>query len=114
MGNKHYESVIKKKRKKHDKIVSLAKTKLDTIEVLISKALINSYIDHDKFVSVNVLREYSNMKEEIKNPKIAVEYTILKQWKPVKCRIIVSEELDKTEYCLYQILLFMVKKIKVH
>ena len=50
VGNKHYESVIKKKRKKHDKAVSLAKTKLDTIEVLISKALINSYIDHDKFV----------------------------------------------------------------
>ena len=35
-----YKSIIKKKRKKHDKIVLLAKTKLNTKEVLIFKALI--------------------------------------------------------------------------
>ena len=59
-------SIIKKKEKKHDKIVLLAKSKLNTIEVLISKALINSYISHDEFVLVDVvLREYDNMKEEI-------------------------------------------------
>ena len=47
----------------------LGKDKLNTIEVLISKALIDSYISHDKFVSVNnVLREYYEMKEETKNP----------------------------------------------
>ena len=69
--------IIKKKRKKHDKIVLLAKTKLDTIEVFISKALIYSYINHQEFVSVNkVLREYSEMKESIKNPQTAVECTI--------------------------------------
>ena len=35
----------------------LGKTKLYTIEVLISKALINSYISHNEFVSVsNVLK----------------------------------------------------------
>ena len=35
----------------------LGKDKLNTIEVLISKALINSCISHDEFVSVNnVLR----------------------------------------------------------
>ena len=45
----------------------LGKDKLNTIEVLTSKALIDSYISHDKFVSVNnVLREYNEMKEEIK------------------------------------------------
>ena len=54
----------------------LAKPQLITIEVLIFKAKIDSYINHDEFVSVNdVLREYYEMKEEIKNPKIAVEYT---------------------------------------
>ena len=40
---KKYKSIIKKK-KKHDKIVLLGKDKLNTIEVLISKALIDSYI----------------------------------------------------------------------
>ena len=45
----------------------LAKTKLDTIKVLISKSLINSFISHDEFVSVNnVLREYNKIIEEIK------------------------------------------------
>ena len=39
-----------------------------------SKALIDSYISHDKFVSVNnVLRECNEMKEENKSP---VEYII--------------------------------------
>ena len=37
------------------------------MEVLISKALIHSNISHDKFVLINnVLKEYGNMKEEIK------------------------------------------------
>ena len=41
------------------------------------KSLINSYIIHDKFVSVNnVLREYNEMKEEIKNSETSVEYNI--------------------------------------
>ena len=42
----------------------LAKAKLHTSKVIISESLINSYINHDKFVSVNnVLRQYNEMKE---------------------------------------------------
>ena len=56
-----------KKKKKHDKIVLLGKDKLNTIKVLISKILLESYISHDEFVLVNnVLKEYNEMKEEIK------------------------------------------------
>ena len=40
----------------------LAKTKLNTVEVLISKAFFDLYINHD-----DVLREYNEMKAEIKN-----------------------------------------------
>ena len=43
---KSYKSIIKKKRKNLDKIVLLGKNKLDTIKILISKAVINSYITH--------------------------------------------------------------------
>ena len=76
-GIKKYKSIIKKKRKKHNKIVLLGKPKLDTIGVLILKALIVSYVSHEEFVSVNnVLREYNKTKEEIKNPQNAVEYII--------------------------------------
>ena len=44
------KSIIKNKKKKHDKIVLLPKTKLKSLEVLISKAFINSYNSHKKFV----------------------------------------------------------------
>ena len=74
---KKYKSIIKKKEKKHDKIVLLAKDKLNTIKTLISKVLIDLYISHDEFVLVNnVVREYNEIKEEIKNPKTSVEYII--------------------------------------
>ena len=68
---------MNKKKKKEDKIFLLGKDRLNTIEFLISKALIDSYISHDEFVSENnLLREYVEMKEEIKNPETSVEYTI--------------------------------------
>ena len=55
----------------------LEKTKSDTIEVLFSKTLIVSYISHDEFISVNnMLIEYNEMKEEIKNLETFVEYII--------------------------------------
>ena len=74
---KKYKSIIKKKKNNHDKLVLLGKSKLSTIEVLISKSLIDSYISHDEFVSLNnVLREHYEMKEEIKNPETSVEYII--------------------------------------
>ena len=55
----------------------LGKDKLNTIKVLISKALIDSHISHEEFLSVNnVLRAYYEMKKEIKNPKTSAEYII--------------------------------------
>ena len=56
-GIKKYKSIIKKKKKKHDKIVLLAKSKLNSIEVLISKALIDSVISHDEFALINNVRK---------------------------------------------------------
>ena len=52
----------------------LAKSKLNRIEVLISKSLIDSVISHDEFVLIdNVLKGYNEMKEEIKNVKPLVD-----------------------------------------
>ena len=69
-GIKMSKSRIKKKKKKHNKIVLLAKFKLNSIEVLISKAFIDSVISHDEFVLINnVQTEYEETKEEIKNLK---------------------------------------------
>ena len=63
---KKYKQVIKKKKKKHDKVLSLARPKLNSVEVLISKALIDSSISHDEFVLINnVPKNFEKMKEEI-------------------------------------------------
>ena len=46
----------------------LAKSKLNSLEILISEALIDSNINHDEFVLINnVLKKYDDVKEEIKN-----------------------------------------------
>ena len=46
----------------------LAKSKLKSIEVLISKTLIVWYISHDEFYKINhVPKEFDDMKEEIQN-----------------------------------------------
>ena len=64
-GIRKYKSIIKKKKKKHDKIVLLRKSKLNSLQVSISKALIDSNLE---FVLINnAVKEFYNMKEEIKN-----------------------------------------------
>ena len=61
-----YKSIIKKRKKKHDEIVLAAKSKLNSIEVLVSKALIGSVIsDANKYCA----KRYNEMKVEIKNVK---------------------------------------------
>ena len=70
-GIKNYMLIVKKKTKMLDKIMLLPKTKLNLFNFLFPKALIDSYISHDKVV----LGEYSKTKVEIKNPDISVEYT---------------------------------------
>ena len=61
--------VIKKNKKKHYKMVLLAKAKLNSIAISISKALIDSNIIHNEFFLINVLKEHDDMKGEIKNLK---------------------------------------------
>ena len=60
--------MIKKKERKHDQTVLLVNSKLKSMEVLISKALIDSNISHDKvFLINNMLKAYNTIKEEINN-----------------------------------------------
>ena len=74
---KKYKSIISKKKRKHCKIVLLTKSKLNSIEFLISKTLIDSNISHDKFVLIiNILKEYEDVRKEIKNLRLKqfIEY----------------------------------------
>ena len=57
----------KEKKNKHHKVVLLAKSKLNSIEILFSKALTDSNISHDEFVLLNnVLKEFCDMKNNQK------------------------------------------------
>ena len=48
-------NTTRKKKKKHDKVLMLAKSKLNSIKTLLSQALINMDISHEEFVTI--LRE---------------------------------------------------------
>ena len=59
--------LTKKRKKKHNKIIMLAKNKLNTIDTLLSSALNDSEISHEEFT--NIITEtniYENIKENIK------------------------------------------------
>ena len=58
---------MSKKKRKQDKIALLSKDKLNTIEVITSNDLTDSYIKHHEFFSVsNMLKEYDALKEAVK------------------------------------------------
>ena len=64
---KKYKSASKKKKKKYDEIVLLAKSKLNSIEVLISKALTDSNISHNVIVLINyVLKKFMVQQKKLK------------------------------------------------
>ena len=61
-------SIARNKKKKHDKILMLAKGKLDSIETLISKALIDMEISDEEFnASISKKQKYERMKENVRN-----------------------------------------------
>ena len=45
-------NITRNKKKKHDKILMLAKSKLNSIETLISQALIDMEISHEEFITI--------------------------------------------------------------
>ena len=60
--------VTKKKKKRNNKIIALAKSKLNTIDTLSSSALNVSKISHEDFTNIITEKNiYENVKENIKN-----------------------------------------------
>ena len=60
--------ITRNKKKKHDKILMLAKLKLNSIETLVSQALIDMEISHEEFVTIlNEREKYEKMKENVRN-----------------------------------------------
>ena len=60
--------LTKKRKKKHNKIIILAKNKLNTIDTLLSSALNDSEISHEEFTNIiNEENIYEIIKENIKS-----------------------------------------------
>ena len=61
------QKIFDSKAKKHDKIKTLAESKLDTISGLVSKAVEDSSIDHQEYLLIlKEVEHYRTMKEEIR------------------------------------------------
>ena len=66
--NKSLLKVTKKRKKKHNKIIALAKSKLNMIDTLLSSALNDSKISHEEFTNIITEKNiYENIKENIKD-----------------------------------------------
>ena len=61
-------SIIRNKKKKHDKILMFAKSKLDSIETLISQAMIDIEISHEEFIEIFKEKDkYEKVKENLRS-----------------------------------------------
>ena len=96
---KKYQSIIRKKKKRHNKIVLRGKIKLDTNEVLISKSLIGSWRIclkwKKKFCVINYIKTMETYCSVVKDILLA--------------KIQVSEKLNKTNWGFYEIALVVAK-----
>ena len=66
--NKSLLRVTKKRKKKHNKMIALAKSKLNMIDALLSSALNDSKVSHEEFTNIITEKNiYENIKENIKD-----------------------------------------------
>ena len=68
-------NITRKKKKKHDKILMLAKSKLNSVETLLSQTLIDMKISHKEFITIlNEKDKYHKIKNNLinKNEKSVV------------------------------------------
>ena len=61
-------NITRNKKKKHDKVFMLAKSKLNSIETLISQALIDMDISHETLITIlNEKDKHERMKDNLRN-----------------------------------------------
>ena len=78
--NKSLLKVTKKRKKKHNKIIALAKSKLNMIDTLLSSALNDSKISHEEFTDIITEKNiYENIKDtaELSSLERAAEPSVL-------------------------------------
>ena len=67
-------SITRYTKKKHNKILVLAKSKLNSIETLVSQELIDMKVSHEQFIVIlNQKYKYEKMKKDIRTIKSSDE-----------------------------------------
>ena len=80
-------NITRKKKKKHDKILMLAKSKLNSIDTLISQALIDMDISHQEFITILKEKDrYEMMKDNLRH-KNGESYEIMRFNSSVESKI---------------------------
>ena len=78
-------NITRNKKKKHDEILTLAKSKLNTIETLISQALIDMDINHEELVTILKEKDkYEKMKDKLRSEN---EESIIMRLSSMKSKI---------------------------
>ena len=93
----------------------LAKTKLNSIEILISKTLIDSYISHGETISINnVLQEYDEKKKKKKSTILTKNmFDVIKKNSNIKCLMFTKNKLNKNAKSMEKLIFILVVMITV-
>ena len=68
--------IARNKKKKHDKVLMLPKSKLNNIETLVSQVMIDMEISHEEFITILKEKDkYEKMKENVRNVNEKTENT---------------------------------------
>ena len=69
---KKLQQETKTRKKKHNKLLYLAKNKLDCVEMIVSKSVQDGIIDHDEFLAIMKERkDYDNQENEGDESKLS-------------------------------------------
>ena len=79
-------NITRKKKKKHDKILMLVKSKLNSIDTLISQALIDMDISHEEFIKILKEKDRYEMMRDNLRDKNGESYEIMR-FNSVKSKI---------------------------
>ena len=61
----------KKRKKKHNKLLYLAKNKLDSVKMLVSKSVMDGIIDYNEFLAImKEKKDYDCQKNEVDGSKL--------------------------------------------
>ena len=68
---KKLQQETKTRKKKHNKLLYLAKNKLDCVEMLVSKSVMDGIIDHNEFLAImKEKKDYDCQKNEVDGSKL--------------------------------------------